>query len=452
MIKRKKRIFKKNKLVSLFDGIGCFPLAFANVAKIDKDNLEYMSSEIEEFLTGILDKQFKNINQLFDIEKVDVKALNGDILTMGTPCTGFSISGNRDGLSNPESKLFINGVQAIKEMQPEYFVWENVFGVYTAGKRTEFREILQYFKETGYDLAWTLLDTKYFGLPQRRRRLYMIGVKSGLPKNNNIFDIEKRQTKEILNKAKEFDKCFEFDFNKESVKAEDHYAFFNRQRSDKFKEIGVSSTLAKRDFKGSTDVVIKNGSIRRVVLTERLRLQGIPEDFFDHTYATQKGDKPRFQANGMSVPVVEYVFEQLKKIDENKHISETDYEKEILISKDIRSEYYEPNGKVLKQIPYTGQMFFERDEFGNILDHENVEFHFASKCIESSPKLKPSKMDDFLLDSVEEKYHLSEKTLEGFIRRSYESDLPLPDKMRDVIFHKFPNLIEYDKKMKSLSK
>jgi DNA (cytosine-5)-methyltransferase 1 len=446
--------FRKRKLVSLFDGVGCFPLAFANKIGIDKNDLDYLSSEIEPFLIGILEEQFKNVKQLYDIEKVDVKSLNGDIITMGTPCTGFSVSGKRDGLQNVESKLFVNGVEAIKEMKPEYFVWENVFGVYSAGQRSEFREILHYFKETGYDLAWTLLDTKFFGIPQRRRRLFMIGVKSGLPKNNNIFDIKERQSKELLKEEKAFDNHFEFDFNKKSKNPEDHFAFYNRQRSDKFKEIGISNTIAKRDFKGSTDVVIKNGSIRRVVPKERLRLQGIPDDFFDSTYESQKGDKPRFQANGMSVPVVEYVFEQLNKIDGNTHLTEVDYDKEIFISKDIREEYREAPKKTkpdelpkFKQIPYTGQMFFKRDEEGNILDHEEVEFHFAKRCVESSPVMKAVTIDNVLLDEVEEKYHLSEKTLEGFIRRSHTSKLPLPEKMREVMFHKYPNLIEYDKKM-----
>lgn len=443
--------FKKRKLISLFDGIGCFPLAFANKIGIDKEELDYLSSEVEPFLINILNTQFPKVTQLYDIEKVEIKTINGDILTMGTPCPGFSMAGKRDGLENEESKLFTNGVEAIKEIQPEYFIWENVFGVYSAGKRSDLRNILEYFKETGYDLAWTLLDTKYFGIPHRRRRIYMVGVKSGLPKNNNIFDIKKRQSPKLLEEARSFDDHFEFDFNKESVNPKDHYAFFNRQRSDKFKEIGISNTLAKRDYKGSTDVIIRDGSIRRVVPKERLKLQGIPEDFFDETYLTQKGDKPRYQANGMSVPVVEYVFEQLNKLDGNNYSENSDYEKEVFMSKDLRTEYYsEKKGvKELKQIAYTGQMFFKRDSTGKILDSEEVEFHFAKKCVESSPVMKAVRIDKVILDEVEQKYHLSEKTLEGFLRRAIESELPLPKKMEEVIFYKFPKTKDYAKKIRS---
>lgn len=437
---------KDLKLISLFDGIGGFPLAWSKLLGIPHNTLDYTSSEINTFLTGILSEQFPKALQLGDIEKIDLTTLNGDIITMGTPCTGFSISGKRDGLENIESRLFKDGVEAIKIIKPEYFVWENVFGVYSANKRKEFREILHYFKESGYDLAWTLLDTKFFGIPQRRRRVYMIGVKSGLPKNNNIFDFKKRQSKELLKTEKEFDKHFNFDFNVNSTCPSDHYAFFNRQRSDQFKEIGISNTIAKRDFKGSTDVVVKNGIVRRVVPQERLRLQGIPDYFFDNTYATQKGDKPRFQANGMTIPVVEYVFKQIQKLHENNFNEDTDYEKEILITSDIRNEMtkMKKDGEIeYLAIPYSGQMFFERDEHGNITNHDTVEFHFAKRCVEASPELIPSNVKDILLDEVDPKYHLTENSLRGFLRREYESGNALPAKLKEVIFYQYPDLKEY---------
>lgn len=436
------------KLLSLFDGIGGFPLAWAKMLGIPHNTLDYTSSEIEPFLTGILKEQFPKALQLGDIEKVNLTTLKGDVLTMGTPCTGFSVSGKRDGLENVESRLFKDGVEAIKEVQPKYFTWENVFGVYSANERKEFREILHYFKETGYDIAWTLLDTKFFGCPQRRRRVYMIGIKSGIPKSNNIFDFKDRQCKELAKNAKEFDKHFKFDFKPNSKCPSDHYAFFNRQRSDQFKEIGISNTIAKRDFKGSTDVVIKNGIVRRVVPKERLRLQGIPDDFFDNTYSTQKGDKPRFQANGMTVPVVEYVFQQIAKIHEGKTESDEDYEKDILRTDDIRQELTKTkkNGDIeYLAIPYSGQMFFDRDESGNITNHDTVEFHFAKRCVESSSTLVPSNIEELLLDEVDPKYHLTENSLRGYLRREHESGNKLPKKLKEVIFHQYPDLLEYAK-------
>lgn len=451
-----KKDIKDLKLISLFDGIGGFPLAWAKMLGIPHNTLNYTSSEIEPFLMDILKTQFPLSTQLGDIEKIDVSTLSGDVVTMGTPCTGFSISGKGDGLENIESRLFKDGVEAIKVIQPEYFVWENVFGVYSANKRREFREILHYFKETGYDLAWTLLDSKYFGIPQRRRRVYMIGVKSGIPKNNNIFDFKARQQPEMKTKLKNIDDAFDaqFDFNPNSVDPQDHYAFFNRQRSDSFKEVGVSNTIAKRDYKSATDVVIKNGSVRRVVPKERLRLQGIPDTFFDESYAKYKTDKPRYQANGMTVPVVDYVFKQVEKLNDRDLIIEDDFAKDVLITKDIRTEITKTSksGELeYLAIPYSGQMFFKRDENGVILDHDEVEFHFAKKCTESSPTPEGSRVEDFLLDEVEAKYHITENSLRSFLRREHESGKALPRKLKEVILHKHPHFKEYLKELEATS-
>lgn len=446
-LKRQRKKTKDLDFISLFDGIGGFPLAWAKMLKIDHHKLAYTSSEIEPFLQDILKEQFPLAQQLGDIEKINLKTLSGDVVTMGTPCTGFSISGKGDGLENIESRLFKDGVEAIKAIEPEYFVWENVFGVYSANKRKEFREILHYFKETGYDLAWTLLDSKYFGIPQRRRRVYMLGVKSGLPRVNNIFDFKERQTKDIQQRIKRVDTYFDnnFDFNINSVNPDDHYAFFNRQRSDSFKEVGLSNTIAKRDYKSATDVVVKNGSVRRIVPKERLRLQGIPDYFFDQSYSKYKTDKPRYQANGMTVPVVSYVFEQIEKLQEQKAVADIDFEKDILITQDIRKEMTkESKSGELEYIaiPYSGQMFFKRDENGNILDHNEVEFHFAKKCTESSPIPSVSNIEEFLLDEVEEKYHLTKNSLRSFLRREIESEKPLPRKLKEVILHKHPDFKE----------
>lgn len=455
MIKLKKNI-EDLELVSLFDGVGGFPLAWAKMLNIPHHALNYTSSEIMPFLMDILKTQFPKATQLGDIEKIDLTTINGDVITMGTPCTGFSISGKGDGLENIESRLFKDGVEAIKTIQPEYFVWENVFGVYSANERKEFREILHFFKETGYDLAWTILDSKYFGIPQRRRRVYMVGVKSGIPKMNNVFDFKERQTKAIKAETKAIDLSFDanFDFNQNSSCPSDHYAFFNRQRSDSFKEVGVSNTIAKRDYKSATDVVVKNGSVRRIVPKERLRLQGIPDNFFDESYKEYKGDKPRYQANGMTVPVVEYVFKQIEKLNNGTAVSKTDYEKDILITSDIRKEMTKTkkDGSVeFMAIPYSGQMFFKRDEDGNVLDKDEVEFHFAKKCVESKPLPEGSKIDDFLLDEVEDKYHITKNSLRSFLRREFESNKPLPRKLKEVILHKHPDFLEYSQWLDELS-
>lgn len=428
---------------SLFDGIGGFPLAWANLHNINHKDFEYSSSEVVPFLLNILDSNFPKVNQLNDITKLnpeELKDIKADIITMGTPCTGFSISGKRDGLENEESCLFSNGVDIINTIRPKYFVWENVFGVTSANDGKEFREILNQFKIIGYDLAWTILDSKYFGLPQNRRRVYLIGVRDGLQKNNNIFEIHKRQSTSLLKEIKELH--FEHDFNKEATNPKDYFAFFNRQRSDKFKEVGVSNTLAKRDFKSATNLVVKNGVIRKVTPKERLRLQGIPDDWFDCTNHISS-DKERYRANGMSVPVVEYVFKNLLEIENGLCYKDPiDYKKEVFSAESAFDIYKNKEGakKEFKNIPNTGQMFLDRNDKNEVVSNK-AEYHLVPKCAESMPTIIHSNIADFLEDNVDSKYHSTYKSCLGMLRREYTSKIPLPKKLREAIFHMYPDLI-----------
>lgn len=437
------------KLMSLFDGIGCFPLAWANVNKINHKKLKFDSSEIEPFLTEVLSANFPSSNQMFDITKIDkeeLKKIKADIITMGTPCTGFSISGKRDGLRNEQSSLFVNGVEIIETIKPKYFIWENVFGVFSANNKKEFREILDQFKLIGYDVAWSLLDSKFFDLPQRRRRVYLIGVRDGIKKENNIFDLKKRQSLELKKQEKNADDFFISDYNPNSIKPEDHYAFYNRQRSDSFKSIGISSTLAKRDYKSFTDIVIQNNDVRRITPKERLRLQGIPEYWFDDSYTKHKSDIERFRANGMATPVVEYVYEELLRIDNgdayNIEEGDTDYNKEIYVAE---SSYDICKNKkdVLLKIPHSGQVFLDRDENGKVISNK-AEYHLTDECTESSPVIKLKNVKGILLHSseVEEKFFLKKGACAGILRRERESGKPLCHKLKDVIYSKFPELKE----------
>ena len=433
-----------NKLnfFSLFDGLGCFPISWANIHNIDYKEFKYNSSEVVPFLLTILDSNFPKVNQLNDITKLDhseIKKIKADVITMGTPCTGFSISGNREGLKNEESSLFSNGVDIINTIRPKYFVWENVFGVSSANNGKEFREILDQFKLIGYDLAWTILDTKYFGLPQNRRRVYMIGIRDGIKKDNNIFDISKRQSPELKTKLKSLN--FEFDFSRDKTDPNDYFCFFNRQRSDRFKEIGLSNTLAKRDFKSATNLVIKHGLIRRVTPTERLRLQGIPDTWFDCTHNI-KSDQERYRANGMSVPVVDYVFKNLLSIEDGSCYNDPkDFNKECFEADSSFSIFKnKPNSvKDFKNIPNTGQMFLDRNEKNEIISNKAV-YYLVPKCEESTSNPIQSSIADFLDDTVDPKFNSTIKSCLGMLRREYQSQIPLPVKLKETIFLMYPSL------------
>ncbi len=140
-----------------------------------------------------------------------------------------------------------------------------------------------------------------------------MAVRDGIPEESELFDVEGRDSDEHRQKLESVNKSFEWDFTKES-RIENRFAYFTRQRSDQFAETGLSGTLAKRDYKSFTDLVVTDGRIRRVTPSERLLLQGFPVDWFDGCKITKA---QKFTCNGMSVPVVQHIGELINEFEKN---------------------------------------------------------------------------------------------------------------------------------------
>lgn len=183
-------------LGSLFDGIGGWQLAavHAGVKPI-------WSSEIEKFPLAVTRKWFPDTKQLGDVTKItDVEPV--DIVCAGSPCQDLSIAGKREGLAGERSGLFINAINIVRQMrmstggrQPRFFIWENVPGAFTSGSErgADFRAVLESIAETDIpmpkdgrwanagmvqcpkcEIAWRVLDAQYWGVPQRRKRIFLV--------------------------------------------------------------------------------------------------------------------------------------------------------------------------------------------------------------------------------------------------------------------------------------
>lgn len=183
-------------LGSLFDGIGGWQLAavHAGVKPI-------WSSEIEKFPLAVTRKRFPDTKQLGDVTKItDVEPV--DIVCAGSPCQDLSIAGKREGLAGERSGLFINAINIVRQMrmstrgrQPRFFIWENVPGAFTSGSErgADFRAVLESIAETDIpmpkdgrwanagmvqcpkcEIAWRVLDAQYWGVPQRRKRIFLV--------------------------------------------------------------------------------------------------------------------------------------------------------------------------------------------------------------------------------------------------------------------------------------
>ena len=172
------------RYISLFSGIEA-----ATVAWKDLGWEPVAFSEIEPFPCEVLKHHYPNVPNLGDITKVDWRPLRGkaDVIVGGSPCQSFSIAGNREGLAG-ESGLMFEYIRAVREVRPRWFVWENVPGAFSVEHGTAFRQLLSEMDKLGYGLAWRVLDAQFFGVAQRRRRVFLVGSLGTMRSADVLFE------------------------------------------------------------------------------------------------------------------------------------------------------------------------------------------------------------------------------------------------------------------------
>ena len=157
---------------SLFTGIGGFDLGF------ERAGFETTwQVEIEPVCHRILEKHWPGVLRFHDIKDVRVRDLpEVDVITFGSPCQNLSIVGNRKGLEGEQSQLFYEATRILFEMQPAFAVWENVPGALSSNNGRDFLAVLREMEKCGYrNLCWRVLDAQYFGVPQGRQRIFLVG-------------------------------------------------------------------------------------------------------------------------------------------------------------------------------------------------------------------------------------------------------------------------------------
>ena len=120
-----------------------------------------------------------------DVMLLDARDYEGnvDLFVGGSPCQSFSIAGARGGFEDTRGTLFFEYCRLVKECQPEVFIYENVYGVLTHDKGKTWDTMQNVFSELGYHFSWKILDARNYGIPQGRRRLFVVGFK-----NKEAFD------------------------------------------------------------------------------------------------------------------------------------------------------------------------------------------------------------------------------------------------------------------------
>lgn len=164
-------------IVSLFAGVGGFERAFANCGAPTA-----ASVEIDAAARGVLADRFPGATLMTDVTKVtgdDLRAAGFDpdtgVLTAGWPCQGNSVAGRRGGMDDPRSGLWSHVVRLLAETRPRWFFGENVPGLLSVNGGRDFGVVVEDLARLGYRFAWRVLDAQYFGVPQRRRRVFIVG-------------------------------------------------------------------------------------------------------------------------------------------------------------------------------------------------------------------------------------------------------------------------------------
>ena len=134
-------------------------------------------SEIEAFPSAVLKHHYPTVPNFGDMTKYKEWNINGtvELLVGGTPCQSFSVAGLRKGLEDPRGNLALVYCGILDHFRPKWFIWENVPGVLSSNGGRDFGSLLGALAELGYGFSYRVLDAKHFGVPQRRRRVFVVG-------------------------------------------------------------------------------------------------------------------------------------------------------------------------------------------------------------------------------------------------------------------------------------
>lgn len=373
-------------LGSLFDGAGtcCFAAELCGITPV-------WSSEIEKFPLAVTAKRFPQVKQLGDITKINGAEIEPvDIISFGSPCQDLSVAGKRKGFGGEHSVLFLEAVRIIKEMRyatanefPRYAVWENVVGAFSSNGGEDFLTVIEELckvsdnsaaipRPTGggdvirwggaglimadrYSVAWRVLDAQFWGVPQRRRRIYLVADFGGGRAPEILFKREslsrRTQAGRTTRQGSPADtsgssgKAIGFNYRMGSragsvgeateqsgtLKAgcNDHAVCvpapigFNYTNSitARVNPIVDKTEPLRASGGGAAAVCGSEGYIvRRLTPLECGRLQGMPDWWCSDV---PHADAPEYKmwGNGMALPCVLYVFEGLKKYDQERRIT-----------------------------------------------------------------------------------------------------------------------------------
>ena len=310
----------------------CSGIEAATVAWHDLGFTPVGFSEIEPFPVAVLAHHYPNVTNFGDVTNfMEWNIEHPDILVGGTPCQSFSVAGLRKGLDDPRGNLALVYCGILDHFRPTWFVWENVPGVLSSNGGRDFGSFLWAVAELGYGFAYRVLDAQFFGVAQRRRRVFVVGyLGDWRPPTAVLFERESLRRDTPPSREK-----------REATSGSTAQCF-DRQSSGEYGSAPLASTMSARDYKSASDLVIqrivvhgtqdpcisdiafaqgrnnggenalfKDSSVRRLTPVECERLQGFPDNYTNVHWrnADTSPDGHRYKAlgNSMAVPVMKWI-------------------------------------------------------------------------------------------------------------------------------------------------
>lgn len=328
-------------LISLFSGAGGLDLGFTNAGfKIafanDNDKDVWETFQKNHHLE--IDKR-----SIVKIKSEEIPAAVG--IVGGPPCQSWSLAGSMRGIDDPRGKLFYEYLRILKDKKPLFFLAENVAGLVSKANIEEFNKIVEKFGELGYNVKWKLLNTEYFGVPQERKRVIIIGYRKDL---NKSFDFSKLPIQNKINLKQAIgdlpDSLPAKDKNKPNERLEvpnhEHMnggfstIYMSRNRKKDWDECSFTIQAGGRHAplhprsaemtKKETDKwEFKDGvesKHRRLSVRECARIQTFPDNFIFYYDNVAKGYK--MIGNAVPVKFAEIIAAQIKK-DVEEYFSKT---------------------------------------------------------------------------------------------------------------------------------
>ena len=292
--------------LSLFSGIGGFDKGFAEAGI-----KSCATVELDACAQGVLRYHWPQVPHLSDIRDVTIKALDEagvstgiDVIHGGFPCQDVSVAGGRRGMGeDTRSGLFWESIRVVEEVRPTWVVIENVPGLLSSNRGRDMGAVLGSLAELGYGYAYRVLDSRFFGTVQRRRRLFIVGCHgSRTGASQVLFESPGRAGHSPTGSLRE-------DKPSAPEGAQDHESVMMRCHRFSEYRIGAPVVMA-RDFKGNRGIVLntRTGRVRWTTPGEHEKLQRFPLDWTRYRTSpggvtVEQSDSQRFKQIGNAVVV-----------------------------------------------------------------------------------------------------------------------------------------------------